>query len=240
MTGVRSPISDQLTLDFVGWDHFNFDAFEPGPNAVSLSQLRAVAEGRRENVVLSGPSGVGKTHLLVSLCAQAEQRGQPAVYAPLKALAEHGPKVIEPLHERAYVCLDDVDHVLGSPEWRAALFNLWNSCDAAGTVCVFSSVSSPANYNSGLPDLDSRLRSALSLALKPLDDEARANAMKRIADTYGFELTDEVVKFLLVRIPRDMTSLAMTVSAIDKRSLALKRRATLPLVRSWLETGLIP
>ena len=47
-----------------------------------------------------------------------------------------------------------------------------------------------------------------------------------------FELTDEVVRFLLVRIPRDMTSLAMTVEAIDKRSLALKRRVTVPLVRS--------
>ena len=240
MTGSRSPIKDQLTLDFVGWDHFNFEAFEPGPNAVALSQLRAVAEGRRENLVVSGPSGVGKTHLLVSLCTQAEQLGRPAVYAPLKELVEHGPKILEPLHERAYVCLDDVDYVLGSPEWRAALFNLWNDCDATGAVRVFSSASSPANYHSGLPDLDSRLRSALSLALKPLGDEGRAKAMKRIADSYGFELNDEVVRFLLVRIPRDMTSLAMTVEAIDKRSLALKRRVTVPLVRSWLEMGLIP
>ena len=163
MTGSRSPISDQLTLDFVGWDHFNFDAFEPGPNAVSLSQLRAVAEGRRENLVVSGPSGVGK-HLLVSLCARAEQLGQPAVYAPLKELVEHGPKIIEPLHERAYVCLDDVDYVLGSPEWRAALFNLWNSCDATGTVRVFSIGIVTRQLPLGLPDLDSRLRSALSCA----------------------------------------------------------------------------
>ena len=49
-----------------------FDSFVPGANLAAVEQLRTLAGGTAAGVCwLSGPHGVGKTHLLQTSCALA-------------------------------------------------------------------------------------------------------------------------------------------------------------------------
>ena len=56
----------------------------------------------------------------------------------------------------------------------------------------------------------------------------------------GLRLSDEVVEYLLTRLPRDLPSLNAVLDALDRYSLAAKRPVTLPLVREALEKNVNP
>ena len=67
---------------------FDF-AFQPSIKREQIESLHELGFlGRRENVVLLGPPGVGKTHLAVSLAIAAAQSGRRVYYGTLAGLIE--------------------------------------------------------------------------------------------------------------------------------------------------------
>ena len=67
-------------------DSFDFDAL-PSLNKKQVLELaRCEFVGRRENVIALGPSGVGKTHLVISLGVAACQRGVKTRFATAAAI----------------------------------------------------------------------------------------------------------------------------------------------------------
>ena len=48
-------------------------------------------------------------------------------------------------------------------------------------------------------------------------------------------LSEEVLAYLLSRLPRDLASLNAVLEALDRYSLAAKRPVTVPLVREAME-----
>ena len=67
---------------------FDF-AFQPSIKREQIESLHELGFlGRRENVVLLGPPGVGKTHLAVSLAMAAAQSGRRVYYGTLAGLIE--------------------------------------------------------------------------------------------------------------------------------------------------------
>jgi DnaA family protein len=54
----------------------------------------------------------------------------------------------------------------------------------------------------------------------------------------GFELSAEVIDYLLRHGRRDMPSLLAALAALDRFSLAAKRPITVPLLREWLQESL--
>ena len=63
-------------------------------------------------------------------------------------------------------------------------------------------------------------------------------ALATYARSRGFELSDDVIAYLLAHGRRDMTSLLATLAALDRHSLASKRPVTTALLREWLQRGL--
>jgi DnaA family protein len=84
-------------------------------------------------------------------------------------------------------------------------------------------------------DLRTRLAWGLVYQLKPLSDAEKALHLRAEAARRGLRLPDEVVGYLLTRLPRDLPSLNCVLDALDRYSLAAKRPVTLPLVREALE-----
>jgi DnaA family protein len=68
--------------------------------------------------------------------------------------------------------------------------------------------------------------------------------MQAEAARRGLRLSDEVVGYLLTRLPRDLSSLNNVLDALDRHSLAQQRPLTLPLVREAVaelqQRGLLP
>jgi DnaA family protein len=84
-------------------------------------------------------------------------------------------------------------------------------------------------------DLRTRLAWGLVYQLRPPSDADKALHLRSEAARRGLRLPDEVVGYLLTRLPRDLPSLNGVLDALDRYSLAAKRPITLPLVREALE-----
>jgi DnaA family protein len=54
------------------------------------------------------------------------------------------------------------------------------------------------------------------------------------AERRGLRLGDEVLEYLLTRLPRDMSTLLAVLEVLDRYSLVRQRALTLPLVREAL------
>ena len=85
-----------------------------------------------------------------------------------------------------------------------------------------------------LPDLVSRLSWGLTEQVKPLDDEEKVIAIQYRATQRGLFLSDEVVKFLLNRLSRDMGSLINSLDVLDKASIQEQRKITIPFIKEVL------
>jgi DnaA family protein len=215
-----------------------FASYVPGPNQVTLDILQGIATPWRSPVVwLYGAHGVGKTHLLQALCAQAGERAEPAAYLPLRELDDATPELLSGCEELRWVCIDDVDRVIGDLAWERAFFKLYTEFEDRGGKLVCSASFAPAAVRIGLPDLASRLNAAVILRVQELNDEQRGVALKIRAARRGAELPDDTIAYLLRRLPRDMSSLCAFIDTLDEASLIAQRRLTIPFVKEVLGGG---
>ncbi|MBZ4345920.1 DnaA regulatory inactivator Hda, partial [Mycobacterium tuberculosis] len=95
--------------------------------------------------------------------------------------------------------------------WEMAIFNLYNRILESGkTRLLITGDRPPRQLNLGLPDLASRLDWGQIYKLQPLSDEDKLQALQLRARLRGFEMPEDVCRFLLKRLDREMRSLFMT------------------------------
>jgi DnaA family protein len=226
MSGAQLPLGIQLR------DSSVFASFHPGRNQPVVDALLALRAHAPPRVVwLHGASGTGKSHLLQALCARATQRGERAAFVPIRTVAPVGADVLTGLGAMTWVCLDDVDPVLGEPAWERALFALHQELDEQNGRLVLAAVQAPQALAIQLPDLASRLRGGLVLRLQSLNEEEQMAALKLRAELRGLELSDEVAQYLLRRLPREMGALCEFLDRLDQAAMIAQRRLTIPFVK---------
>jgi len=196
----------QLVLDIRPAAEPDFDNYIPGPNAEALARVRGLAAGAlREAIVYLW--------------------GEPGSGRThlLRAAARVNPQLI---------IVDDVEAL--DPGAQQQLFAAINAArDGAAPVLAAGKVS-PAGL-ALREDLRTRLAWGLVYQLRPLGDADKAEHLRAGAARRGLPLSDEVVGYLLTRLPRDLPSLNGVLDALDRYSLAAKRPVTVPLVREALE-----
>jgi len=223
MSAYQLPLQIQLN------DAATFDNYFTGANQDAVNILRAATE---PYLYLWSGEATGKTHLLQAACHTLAQ-GQ-AIYLPLLELSQQPVELLEGLEQFMLVCLDDVQAIAGHSEWEAGLFHLYNRLREQGGRLYITGNVSPEHLNVQLPDLLSRLKWGPVFQLHPLSDEEKVQAMQLRANRRGFELPDDVAKYLLNRYPRDLHNLFMLLDRLDSASLQAQRRLTIPFVRQWL------
>jgi DnaA family protein len=222
---------EQLIFELATPQPPTFANFLPGPNREAVAALQRIAggEGSETGLVLWGPPGVGKTHLLRATAAAADLRRQVRYFTDAEALPSDLPAPSE------LVLVDAVDRADAAAQGR--LFTLYNALKASGGALVAAAEVPPAR----MPlrdDVRSRLGWGLVFEVLPLADEDKPAALAIYARSRGFSLGDDVIAYLLAHGRRDMTSLMTTLAALDRHSLASKRPITLPLLREWMQRGL--
>lgn len=220
----------QLPLGLRFPAHQRFEEFVPGANGPALAAvMRALVDASAPWVVLSGPEGSGKTHLLIAACqADAARRAQ---YLPLAMLGASSEQALIALEEFDLVCIDDVHAIAGDRGAEIALFDVFNRGRAQGATMLFAARHAPSRLPLVLPDLASRLSSCTQFGLKPLDEDERRAVLKARAAQRGFELEDAVLEFLFRRYPRDLGAMLELLDRLDRESLAEQRRITVPFLR---------
>ena len=228
--------SRQLLLAFARYDIYAFETYIPGDNKEAIDALQNTVKGdSHSNIYVWGGRGVGKSHLLQALCNAAAQSQRQCAYIPLTQHDDFTPELLSSLEELSLVCLDDIDEVAGKTQWEMALFDLFNRLTDANTPLVMSSCRSPKGSLIELPDLKSRLSWGLCYHLQPLDDAMKIVALKHRAHERGFELTDQVVEFLIKRVERDTHNLFHWLDRLDRHSLIAQRRLTVDFVKEILK-----
>ncbi|TYC63317.1 hypothetical protein FMN50_02980 [Rhodobacterales bacterium] len=174
-------------------------------------------------VVLAGPVGAGKTHLV-----NAFRDGTGARVIAATDLTEAS--VAELVAAPAAVVEDAHRGVSDT-----ALFHLLNASRQAGKTVLITSRTWPASWKVTLPDLMSRLRAATPVEiLEPDDDLLRRVLVKLFADRQ-IAVEQTVVDYLVVRMERSLEVAMQAVEAIDQEALAGRVKITKPLVGRVLE-----
>ena len=191
----------QLVLDIGPAAEPDFDNYVAGPNAEALAQRARVAR----------PGTLPEAILYLW--------GEPGSGRThlLRAAAQSKPRPGDRRRRRA---LD-----------QAAQQRLFAAINAAreGEAPVLAAGSRPPAQLALREDLRTRLAWGLVYQLKPLSDAEKALHLRAQAARRGLRLPDEVVGYLLTRLPRDLPSLNSVLDALDRYSLAAKRPVTLPL-----------
>jgi DnaA family protein len=203
----------QLALGLVKPLAQTLDNFVPGPNAEALALARELAAGRGPQFVYFwGPPGSGRTHLLVAL---ASAGAEPA--------RQHG---------AALYTADDV-HGLDEPA-QARLFALMNQIRTDPAAHLVAAGDRPPARLSLREDVRSRLAWGLALALRPLSEQHKADALGEQLAARGVRAASDLIPYMLSHLPRDMRTLAAVLDALDSYALQQSRALTVPLLRSWL------
>ncbi|WLD57062.1 DnaA regulatory inactivator Hda [Salinispirillum sp. LH 10-3-1] len=210
------------------------DAMYAGPNAWLIDWLRDEwLQGTETSVFLHGAPGSGLTHVQQAICHRADMQGHTAFYLSLNEVQHEAPDVLQELCGFSVLCLDDLDTVLGEPNWDRALFNVFNTMRDQGQRLVLASHQSlPELQDHILPDLHSRLSWGMRAQLKVPNDEDWVAAIIWLAEQHGMTLSEETAQYVAVRGPREWAGLTATIHTLDTASLAAQRRLTQPFIKA--------
>jgi DnaA family protein len=216
----------QLALDIARPPPPTLDNFVPGRNAELVVALYATANGASSErfIYLWGEPGSGRTHLLHAVVSAAQADGRPAM------MLESGTQEFD-APDDTLCAVDDV-HLL-DPTAQIALFNLHNRIKAGTGTLIASGNAAPAQL-ALRADLMTRMGAGLVYQVHGLDEDEKVAALRRHAQARGFQLSPEVVAYLLRHVQRDLPSLLALLDALDRYSLASRRAITLPLLRELL------
>jgi DnaA family protein len=216
----------QLALDIAQAPAPALDNFVPGRNAELVVALYSTANGASSErfIYIWGAAGSGRSHLLRAVVDAARTDGRPATL--IDSNAEEYDAADDEL-----CAVDDV-HLL-NPQAQIALFNLHNRIKAGRGTLLASGNAAPAQLDLRA-DLVTRLASGLVYQVHGLNEEEKVAALRRHAQARGFQLSQEVVAYLLRHAQRDLPSQLALLDALDRYSLANRRAITLPLLRELL------
>jgi DnaA-homolog protein len=196
----------QLVLNIGPAVEPDFDNYVPGPNAEALAAVRGFAARSAREAVMYLWGEPGSGRTHL-----------------LRAAAKANPEL---------AIADDVESLDAPAQQR--LFAAINAA-REGAAPVLAAGSRPPGQLGLREDLRTRLAWGLVYQLKPLTDAEKCLHLRAQAARRGLRVSDEVLAYLLTRLPRDLASLNAVLESLDRYSLATKRPITLPLVREALE-----
>jgi DnaA-homolog protein len=136
--------------------------------------------------------------------------------------------------DSALSIFDDVEAL--SPELQQSLFSSINAA-RNGQASVLAAGNAPPAQLVLREDVRTRLGWGLVYQLRPLTDADKAQHLRAEAARRGMPLGEDVIAYVLSRLPRDFSSLNSVLDLLDRHSLARQRPVTVPLAREALSNN---
>ena len=128
--------------------------------------------------------------------------------------------------------VDDVEEL--DEASQNALFNAINEARQSGGR-VLAAGNAPPPQLPLREDLRSRLAWGLVYHVKPLTDDERAAYLRTESERRSMRVPEDVIRYLLTHVRRDLATLVAILDALDRASLEKQHPITLPLAKAALK-----
>ena len=210
MIGDPAPPGTQLTLGFPHEPTTSREDFIAGrANAEALAIIEAMPEWPLRGLLLVGPEGSGKSHLVSIWSAfpgTAVIAARDLTSDDADRMTAGGGVAVEDLHD--------------GPVDEAALFHLLNLAVERDARVLMTSRDPVAGLGLALPDLVSRLRAMRLVTLGAPDDNLLRRVLMKLFADRQIQVDPAVVSYIATRIERSFASANRVVAALDKAALA--------------------
>jgi chromosomal replication initiator protein len=246
----RRPHRGLLSASDVGLNPgYRFDTFVVGPcNRFANAAAVGVSEspGKTYNpFFIHGNVGLGKTHLMQSLCHALLERDPDVriLYLSCETFVNHFIGALEngDLHEfrNKYrnvdvLVVDDIHLLANKDRTQEEFFHTFNTLYNAGKQIVLSSDSPPKDIPTLQGRLVSRFKWGLVTEMEPPCYETRMAILKRKSRERGRELPDEVARLLAERIDTNIRELEGAVTKVIGYAALAGQPVTEDLARECL------
>ncbi len=222
--------------------------FVVGPsNCLAQATASMVLEtpGRYSPVLLYGPTGVGKTHLLEGMLHGLRSRDQRlrTMYLSaeqftsmfLEALRASG----LPNFRRKYrgvdlLCIDDIQFFCGKKATLVELLHTTESLAREGRQVVFTADRPPQELDGLGKELSARLSGGVLCAMQAPDYATRFEITRRTAKRMELDVPDDVLDFVATRLTQHAREISGALFRLQAASRAHARPISLSLAQEAL------
>ncbi len=193
-------------------------------NAAAVELIDRWPDWPSHAVVISGPSGVGKSHLVNVWRLRSD-----AVVIPAGDVSD---EAVAMLLQRRALAVDGIASGVGD---ERVLFHLLNTARENRLTLLSTTREPPGDIAIDLPDFRSRLRALPHVALAPPDEGLlRAMLVKLMADRQ-LQIEPAIITALALHMERSAAAAVRVIAEIDRRQLATRRKVTRALALECLE-----
>ncbi len=211
-------------------DSYTFDNFIMGScNRFAHAASMAVADNPRiiyNPLVIYGPSGVGKTHLMLAIRNRIKEkfpekrveyvRCEDFTNQLINAIQTGTSDIFRNTYRNLDVLLiDDIQFIAGKEQTQEEFFNTFNALHQDNKQLVFTMDRPPKDVKT----LDDRIRNRLEMGLfadiTPPDYETRVGIIKKKAESLGIFIEENLVHYIAEHIKMNIRQLEGVVKKLQ-------------------------
>ena len=177
-------------------------------------------------MILHGPTGSGKTHLLHAACRATETNW---LYLNCAQLDQTQPSILEDLQSEL-ICIDNIEKLAKKPAWEDAIFVLLLN----HPPLIISSTLLPVPFMR--EDVRSRLSQMTSYKLHEMSEEEQFHALEQRSINKGFPVSHELIQWMQTHLPRNNHCLFDFIDQLETESLRNKKKPSIHLARGIWES----
>ncbi len=178
-------------------------------------------------LLLLGPKGSGKSHL--ARIWKSRRNAEALDFAAFSPAS---------LQSQQALLWEDADQSDWNSASEAKAFHLLNSAKENKIALLITASAPPAQWKLSLPDLRSRLLALPVAELNTPDDTLMAGLLLKHLNDRQLRVSEEVIDYLLARLPREGSKITEAVRLLDEASLSKGRAITVPLAKEILGSSM--
>ncbi len=224
-----------------------FDTFIVGSsNTFAYAACKAVAKkqtGAYNPLFIYGPSGLGKTHLLMAISHELKKRNPDlnVMYVNGEAFTNEFIKALEDqttgdFHNKYrkvdYLLMDDIQFISGKTQTQEEFFYTFNELHQVGKQIVLTSDRPPKDIKTLEDRLRTRFEWGLLADISPPEYETRVAIVRRKAELLHIDIPDDVAYFVAKNLKNNIRQLEGAVKKFKAYKLLANSSPSLSMAQS--------